>query len=590
VNSIYTKRHCIDPGCECQTRIASQEPRSHGSFASQPSSRVPIGALKSSLARITPQSSSLVSDSPASPWTTSNSTTVPSNATLKSVTPGPSFLLPGTQFDLVTTTGGIKKEPYTTNASEKGLLYSKSLFFPQLPSSGLVLCCHGQIGSIPDDTAYQFIWEFLAKALAVNNFIVASIRHNNVGADKARDQFLEHVEFLLDEKDPVKNPAVKFNLQGRPVALIGQSEGGTGAIMAAIRISEFATSNVLTFVRAVVALAPSTSSNFQKTYTDALLTLQGTHDGDEPKGAGSLVAYEYALPAESKHFCWIHGANHIRMLDTKNAVDKFDKFPDDGNTSIKSSTQHLIVQNYVTAFLRWKMANATQFRPLFIGDGSFKFSSSADMDVISDIQKGLLRVSPRYDFSGFQSKQLTAPSKFVFTHFFQNGDEITVQKPAKFDSLRNLTTDLSLFHQETPGFLVEWDRSKLTKPSISIPVDAGVMLGNPKFIEFHAVLAHALSNPDHLSLPIFLWLQFPNQPPFLSSPVFVNIFSPLLMKSPSQPPGTTWTRYVPGTIRIPLANWKIPPGAKILMLVLNFGLSSALSGRIVLTGFRAVPT
>ena len=367
---------------------------------------------------------------------------------------------------------------------------------------------------------------------------------------------------------------------------MGQSEGGAGAILAAQRISNFEISNVLGFVSAVVGLAPA-SRQLAGDYTQSLLILQGTHDGDEPIGAGSLAPYEFATPSESKHFGWIHGANHIRMLDTGNAGDVIPV--GDNELRIKTATQHLIVQNYVTTFLKWRLAKETKFRPIFIGDGSFNFSQSLVQDVQNDIASGRLRVSPRYDPGEFSpSTSLAKSSDFQFIDLFQNGIKITVDKPAKFDSLKNLGAENSFAHQLTPGFIVEWDRSKLPNPRIVIPLGANVMAGAPKFFEFQAVLADLISNPkDGLLLVTSLILQIQNQPQFISPPAFVTIQSPLIQKTPSAI--GKMTRCPLGTIRIPIANWKIPVGAKVLSLMLNFGQSSLFTGRIAVSGFRAVP-
>lgn len=518
---------------------------------------------------------SLCSTSEAYPMTLAR---VKSSRPFNVLRPGPQFLLPGNSIPLVTVAGiGLtSKKPYTINSLDKGVVYFRS---PLPNNKGLIVCCHGRLGDASLDQAYVTAWELLARFLAADGYVVASIRHLGDGPDKSRDHFLTHILHLIGESDEVKNPAAKLKLFGKPLVLIGQSEGGAGAGAAAQRITDFAISPVATFVNAVIGLAPSSLKNFGS-YADSVLTLQGTHDGDEPAGARSIIPYEHAMPFTSKHFIWIHGANHINMLNF-NTFDPFNTFPKDNSTKIQSQTQHLIVQNYVVGFIRWKLAGQQIYRSAFIGDGEFDFMSSLDPLVQGDIQKGLLRVFPRY--AQPQPLLLATTTQISFIKLFQAGIPITAQNPALFQPLKNFGTDLMFDSQLTGGFVVEWNSDDKPGSEIIVPCK----FDKPKFIEFDATLAHSSTNPkDGLTLPTSLILFEENVGFGESAPVMVVIPPPLIMKTSGPTPGTIWTRAVSSTIRIPLSLYKITSAQLVKALILHLGDSASSSGRIAVSAFR----
>lgn len=520
----------------------------------------------------------------------------------------PSRLLPGQLFLPVKEPFAITKETYSINDIDIGKLYHRTFKFPLpvLPSLGLVVCCHGQVGSLIKNenkpTAHEILWEYLAQCLAANGFVVASIRHflppgkpddpaPPPGAIVARDQFLKHIAFLIGESEDNGNIAAKFKLFGKPLALVGASEGASGAILAAQRISQFAIPTIVSFVNAVIALAP-TDKNTSGNYTEALLVLQGTHDGDAPVGAQSIVSYEKANPASSKFFMWMHGANHIRMLDTANAGDEgiTKTSLTDPDTQITSISQHFIVKNYAFGFLKWRMTGDPQYRPLFIGDGSLDFKNSGEPAVQSDNSKGLMRVFPRYDAS---NQYLCEPEDIglvTFNDMFQvisGGTRIASipGSPAKYQALQLFTVidgvKKGLFgEQATKGFWLAWDKTKKPKPVVQIPSN---IVGTPEVVEFQAVLADKTNPKTGLALPTQITFSA-NGKSGNSKVILVNIPAPLVMKGLSL--GVPITRAVLSTIRIPLALYELPPGATVTSLRLNFYAASASSGRIGLAEFR----
>jgi hypothetical protein len=137
--------------------------------------------------------------------------------------------------------------------------------------------------------------------------------------------------------------------------------------------------------------------------------------------------------------------------------------------------------------------------------------------------------------------------------------------------------------QLTPGFFVEWNKNLKPNPRIVIPCK----FPKPKFLEFHAALAHKSLNPKQgLLLPTFLNLT-ENGQPSSSKTVWVNVPPLRVMQTNSGPAGNL-TRAVLCTIRIPVAQYEVPDGKSVVALTLNFGGVSLVLGRIAFTAFRAV--
>jgi hypothetical protein len=424
-------------------------------------------------------------------------------------------------------------------------------------------------------------WNYIAQCLAANGYVVASIRHYRIGSAVAKDDFLNHVSFLLGNQN---SPLVKekVNMYMKPLILMGASEGGQGAILAAEGIAAFQISNVISYVNAVIALAPPVvqSSNFAY----HLLIMQGTHDGDAPKGGQSVVPFEKSQAEKSQHFIWVHGANHCRFVDLGPADPKFDQLePElwaDATTLTAPETQRVITTNYVLAFLRWTIEGKTAFRSPFVGDGSFDFASSSDMNVKNDLSKGLLRVYPRYH-ANTAEPPLCGVSEVVFSNMRQGGQPISGQNPAKSVAMKQHTQDGLFDPQVQVGFLVEWVRADV--PMVSVPIKLN--LANFSFIEFEATLAHTTANPpEGLTLPIRLTRTVDNKK-FYSNWINVPIPPPRVMTAPNKIPGRTWTRAMLSTIRIPLSAWGDVSGST--EMTLNFYASNAASGRIALSRFRA---
>ena len=462
------------------------------------------------------------------------------------------------------------------------MLYSSPAFLPGT-HAGLVLLCHGQVGTTPKNTLYQTVFDDLARCLAVHGFVVASIRHASIGSNIAAESFFQHTKYLLN------SPSIKqkFNLEGKPVAFVGHSESGPGAIAAAKRITQLEISNVIAWIHAVVGLAPTDvpDDEVASDFAGSLLILQGTHDGDTPAGGGSIVPYERSKNVSGKHFCWIRGLNHKGYLSGPMTADTITF---DAASRLSEYSMRMISWNYVTAFLLWKMSSKSSFRPLFIGDGSFMLEADPTKALQDDLKAGRVGILPRYDTSFPSPFDLPGGAPIVFQQMLQNGVAISVQNPAKFAELRTLAS--TAIPQRTKGFVVQWNRNdpKLKAPRVFVPCAKTVMNASPKFLEFQAILIGKDSPKTGLVLPLRLQ-RLELGLVVETSPVFVTIPAPLVIQM-SSPISGEFTRSILGTIRLPITSWGFLPPSSITGLILDFSASSTLSGSIALTNFRATLT
>lgn len=132
---------------------------------------------------------------------------------------------------------------------EEGKVYERATI-PPSNNRGLILLCHGAFNAANEEQsvkndAYKVVLDSLAKCLAGNGFVVASIRHLILGPDDAEKSFLIHLHHILTDRVKFE----KYSLHGRPVGFVGVSEGGNGAIRAARKISTGVLSNFDRFLR-----------------------------------------------------------------------------------------------------------------------------------------------------------------------------------------------------------------------------------------------------------------------------------------------------------------------------------------------------
>ena len=464
---------------------------------------------------------------------------------------------------------------------EAGKLYARLL--PLANYRGLIVLCNGAFNSaLPEqekNNAFTFIFDYLARCLAANDFVAVCIRHVPAsGPLKAETSFIENLRYLLGDPD---SKFAKFKLKGLPVGLVGQSEGGSGMFLAARTIQLGELAGLLTSVTAVVGLAPSgVLPSDPSSFVKSILILQGTHDGDTPAGGESMQQYEHHQ-AFTKFFLWLHGADHRGFLVNAQQDGLLENLSQsDIAKAIQPSTQKIITQNYVAMFFLWKMANNTTFKPVFVGDATVEWASS-DPTIKDDFDKRF-RGLPLYTPS--PSIPLTAlPSGYTFAGFFQGVQEIDEAHPVKFGPLRDFHS--ALRQHTVSGILVEWNKVKDSNPTIEVLCNKDVMNKSPTALEFQAVLLPPIShfqanNPAQIVIKLRSGTN-------LSLPVNATIEPSLQLDAARQSDHQTISRAILGTVRVPMGKFGPLPNGFFdnAVLVLDFSKSNG-SGRLALSEFR----
>lgn len=462
------------------------------------------------------------------------------------------------------------------NPSTEGKLWSS----PSFPiKRGLVLLCHGKNDFI-STTAFETVWNYLGNCLAANGFLVASIRHFKDGSGTAADRFINNLKFLM------KGLVQKHGALGKPLALLGQSEGAMGAIRAGQRISDGEIAQLFSKVDAVVALAPSISANepipdFSESAL-SMLVLQGTHDGDSPAGGVSLLHY-LSSAAQLKSFCWIFGGSHANFLQGAADKDAFIvKQGGFGLRVINPKTQWLITQNYVGMFLLWRLAGQKAFKGLFVGEAAVTWKAGVEKAIQSDLDNEKVRIEPRYDTrrGSFPLSAKSAPAAVHFSGF----STVSTFKP-----LQILNT--SLPHEDTSGFIATWQTEPGDPPPrISVDCDnISTLAKSYAAIEFQAVLVanSALNDLAPPPSPILVSASAVHANGFSKSVQILiepSLFVPALLASDM----SNVSRSMLSTVRIPVLLFGLSDGQ--LKTVKTFRLvfhTAPTEGAIAITGFRA---
>jgi pimeloyl-ACP methyl ester carboxylesterase len=379
----------------------------------------------------------------------------------------------------------------------------------------------------------------------------------------------------------------KFKLKGRPVAFVGHSEGGRGAIQAAQRIASGELSQFVTKIKALVGFAPTVLTS-KKGFTDALLILQGSHDGDSPAGGECMRIFETA-DVLSKYFLWIHGANHSRFLQP-NFVEQ--DFAISGETDadkiqrIDQLTQVFIAKNYVTMFLLLQLAGAEQFRPVFTGDADVAWVPPPDAGVISnDIKSKRFRALPLYG----RTTVVPVATSFIAEQMFQdNLVPISEIHPLKVDVLRDLHVTLLVHHVK--GSVVQWNRNLKTavSPKFTVICDKTLMALLPKFIEFQAILtARSSQNPGPPPQPAAIVAVTLKSGNTKSLPVTVVIERSIDLDFITNNSALNASRSILSTIRIPISKFGSLPAGFLASsdLVLDFTVAPSKTGQVALANF-----
>lgn len=481
--------------------------------------------------------------------------------------------------------------------SVKGGVAGKVFFRNLAPNNrGLVVICHGNLGAnAPKTPAYLSVLDYLGKQIASSGFVVISIKHSPTGAETAAQEMIDNVKHFMDHF------GVQFSLTGKPLAIVGHSEAGRGALIAAEKVLNGAVAPHFESVKAVVAIAPSwTDGASTSGSTDALLVIAGTHDGDQNASGGRGLSY-YPEPGKTmikrRSLLWCFGFNHANYADVGNGAFDFGKWYlydlQDSYSQVRPTTQRLIVQNYATMFLLWNLNGEQIYGKVFTGAGKVSWTN-IDALMKSDIDKARMRVYPRF---GTSSDGYFTNTPF-FTGFYSDPylkAPINAQNPALLAALA--TQHSTCKHQQSPGYVLAWDRGLVFKsPSVSVDCGQNLMSAGYTAIAFDAVqINNALLN-NQGSIPVSIRVSLRNSAkiPLASASVVVNIEpSRMVYSKMIEGEEKQWLfRSVLSTIRVPLSSFKLAGNqwADFKNLFLDFSSSSYPRGRIALSGFRGTST
>lgn len=494
--------------CTCAECSLLKQSKLEGWLLRPPQTPSPLSTLLPSSLHTANVMSSITSLIPSSTSTlnsyissVSQQRIVSAKSTLSISNSSPTSLLPGFSLPMVNEIGSllVKKEPYEcvrkqcpSNTTGRGYVYYNSLF-PKV-NYGLVIIMHGHLQGSSTDNAYATIFDYLCTCLAANGFVAASAQH-------LKDHIYAQEELLNSIRILKSWPWVeKFDLAGKPIALIGQSEGGGAAFRVARRVKNLEIKEHATSIRTVIGLAPG--QNQMQDYdigdfTGSILIMQGAIDHDSTVGGASLTWYTHTPDVKERYFCWLHGGTHTGFFQEPYPENTVPLKLNDGKLRISQDTQKLVTKNYVVKFLRWKMAGESTHRPLFIGDAHIAFSAPNQPLVQADLDSGRMQIYPRYDAIYNWLPLSSLPEGVVFQDFLDfDFSPITQNHPATYHKFIDFHYT---FRRETSrGFFVRWHRFPATKkPLIKIPCDASVMDMEyvPSHIEFQAILVGTQNYP-----------------------------------------------------------------------------------------------
>jgi len=443
---------------------------------------------------------------------------------------------------MLSCTGGVDTMPYEDEF--KGSSVIGKLYFPAgAPSAnvGLIVLCHGAFNPADRTKGYEYVFESLAKCMAAHGIAVASIRPDpsKFGTIGAADKAVRlHVDYLLGGSDKI----AFLKLSGKPFAVGGHSAGAHGAVIAAEALSQLGR-----VPAAVVALAPTTAqaSTPVSGIGKSLLVMQGSHDGDEPVGAASITMFERMTSTE-RFFVWMHGANHAQFLNHSVPLEKVGdpKVKPDPGTQLRIDSQHVIVSNYVTMFLLWKLAEkgAKEFGGVFHGR-TIKWTHD-DPKVQS--QLSFSRIYTRY----------APPLPMYFGNDAADWSAQHFLNPIMASPLH--LQHWTCFHQTTRGGLLTWDKSVHPAPSIMVSCTPGLgeIFAQASAMEFDCVLVakSSFNFPQEWPVHAMLSLQAGVK---RSSVVVARV--PHSIDIATNYAGVNLSRSIPATVRIPIDTFDVDP-------------------------------
>ncbi len=458
---------------------------------------------------------------------------------------------------------------------------------PKQSIKGLVLMCHGAPTS---DRRYKGCWNTMGSTLAANGFVAASVRHKDPSVQVAAEEIVRATRHVMNRFQD------QFALTGKPLALIGHSEGGTGALWAGKRIPKEVGEH-FSSIRCIAAIAPPTATfppDAVSNCCQALLVLQGTLDMDSPYGGQSLVAFQ-RTSVQQKYFGWLHGCNHARSTDSVAPMDSLDPkifvTPDILDTKLFSSheAQSLAVANFVSMFVLWHAAAGGKYRGLFTGQKVIKWDQpGVPALVLSDLQKKI-RFYPRYEDAGNTMPLGPLPSSAKFTGLF-NYDKSPVDPIAGplYVPLRFQHPSFANQPEESNGAIIRWNKAQIASPSITVAI-SNPDIANKKAaaIEFDAILiSENKVTPPPVKLRLIVKHSLGT-----SKPVDVLVEPSQWLESILIKDSSSLTRSMLSTVRVPIPLFEMIQAATTSMkeFQITFG-GAPSSGLMAICAFRAMLT
>lgn len=488
-------------------------------------------------------------------------------------------LLPnaGTVSMLDVPTGGLTfpfKDPFDELVA--GIIFSNSKV-PKQDVKGLVLMIHGQ--PVFPAGRYPACFKSIATRLAANGYIAVSLKHDKGGTLNATESIIRGARYVMDYF------RVQFNLTGKPLALIGHSEGASAAMLAGKRIPQ-EVGEYFDSVKVIVAMAPSLG-NFTPAdlagCCNSLLVLQGTHDTDSTFGGQSLERYNDAAVPE-KYFGWLHGCNHARCLDDGSADPVTIAYitKDDAVSLLGNGIQALAVANYAAMFIIGHLSSDFKYRLVFNGEKIISWKQPGLSDDVATQLSTKFRFLPLYSFpaSTITLGPLPTSASFVGLSDFQ--DVPLSPKNYSYASLRTL--HFTLAPEKTSGFLVRWNKAKVPSPKLTIACS------NPeiKTIVATAVEFDAIQVLESKKSPVPTKLQVSiKHTTGVSNIVEVHVEPSLWLDGKTSGGGNPIRRSMLSTVRIPMFKFGLSPFETKAMqeLRISFDLAPS-SGLMAFANFR----
>jgi len=470
----------------------------------------------------------------------------------------------------------------------------------------LVVIVHGDGHSYTD-------YEYLARHLAKNGFIVASI---DGGQEKSNVERAKRIRTFLSFL--TNNWAYKNYVQNN-IALLGHSRGGEAVLTAARKLN--ADWGYSYDINAVVCLAPTDNDDNGGTEgleslsgvdSPSLLVIYGSMDEDvagyctagtalgcgaipsgpqgtgfsiydRAGGEGSTEGVYFLSDAVTKSMLFVEGADHNRWREGCVEPNPFTL-----HKPIGCDEHHDILKGYANAFLRWRLNGTSTYEPFFTGAWTPPTVAAHDVRITTQYSPG----AGRRVIDNFESGAWNQATLGTITNDLQVQ---VVEKGPLFD-YGNYTSP-----HDTDGMVLRWSTNPfLIDPWIRWSIPAG---GQPfaseyrDFSQFNALslraglMDDATSNPDGAPTGFFVRMRDGNGT--WSPNVWVDAFADL--SYPHQSSIVTPLAQTKSTAKSSLRTARIPLGyftgidlSDVRDIDLVFGDNAHTKGEILLDSLEVV--